>query len=168
MKSVLLSSVIIVGFVLPVLAQSGALSESDKAFLTKDRRGATYELESAKLAETKAKRQDVKEYAQKLVHDHEAYNTALENLGKDQGVTLPTEPDAADKAKMAELEKVSGEAFDKLYVQEALRINAEDKKDAEKERSETKSEAVKEFIAKFADVDAEHEKLAKSLEQLKN
>ena len=101
------------------------------------------------------------------MHDHEAYNAALEKLGKDEGITLPTEPDATDKAKMAELEKVNGDAFDKLYVQEALRINAEDKKDADKEKSETKNEAVRAFIAKFAGMDAEHEKLAKQLEASK-
>ena len=167
MKNVLLSTVLIAGFALPALAQSGTLSESDKAFLTKDRRGAAYELESAKFAETRAKRQDVKSYAQKLVHDHEAYNAALEKLGKEQGVTLPTEPDATDKVKMAELEKLNGDAFDKIYIQDALRINTEDKKDAEKEKSETKNEAIKSFIAKFADMDAEHEKLAKELEASK-
>ena len=155
----------VLGFAGPALAQSGSLSESDKEFLTKDRRGATYELESAKLAVSKASREDVKSYAQKLVHDHSDYNAELEKLGKEQGVTLPTEPDAADKAHMADLEKLSGKAFDTLYVQEALRINADDKKAAEKEKSETKNPAIKDFIAKFADMDAEHEKVAKQLEK---
>ena len=154
----------LLGFAGQAYAQSGSLSESDKAYLIKDRRGATYELESAKLALSKAAREDVKSYAQKLVHDHSAYNAALEKLGKEQGVTLPTEPDAADKAHMADLEKLSGKAFDALYIKEAIRINTEDKTDAEKAKSSTKDQAIKEFIAKFADMDAEHEKLAKQLE----
>ena len=106
--------------------------------------------ESAKLAASKASREDVKSYAQKLVHDHSDYNAELEKLGKEQGATLPTEPDAADQARMAELEKASGKAFDALYVKDALRINADDKKAAEKEKSETKNPAIKAFIAKFA------------------
>ena len=146
-------------------AQSGKLSDSDKSYLTKDRAGASYELGSAKLAASKAAREDVKRYAEKLIHDHEDYNSALEKLGKEEGVTLPTEPDAADKAHMADLEKLSGKAFDTLYIQEALRINAEDKKDSEKEKAETSNPAIKVFIAKFADMDGEHEKLAKQLEK---
>ena len=70
---------------------------------------------SAKLAVSKASREDVKSYAQKLVHDHEDYNAALEKLGKDEGVILPTDPDAADKAHMTDLEKLNGKAFDALY-----------------------------------------------------
>ncbi len=163
MKTVVLSGVLVVGSILPALAQGGTLSDSDKAFLAKDSRGATYELKSAALAATKAKRQDVKSYAQKLVHDHQTYNAALQKLGTDEGITLPTEPDAADKAKMAELEALNGEAFDTLYIQEALRINSEDKMDADKEKAATKSATVKAFIAKFADMDAEHERLARTL-----
>ena len=155
----------LLGFVGQASAQSGQLSGSDKSYLTKDRRGAAYELESAKLASSKSSREDVKSYARKLVQDHETYNAALEKLGKQEGVTLPTDLDAADKAHMANLEKLSGKAFDALYIREAIRINAEDKKDAEKEKSETKNADVKNFIAKFTDVDAEHEKLAKALER---
>ena len=152
-------------FVGQAYAQSGMLSKSDESYLMKDRRGAAYELGSAKLAVSKASREDVKSYAQKLVHDHEDYNAALEKLGKDESVILPTDPDAADKAHMTDLEKLNGKAFDTLYIQEALSINAEDKKDAEQEKSETKNPAIKSFIAKFSDMDAEHEKLAKQLEK---
>lgn len=163
MKRSLVVAVAVLGLAGQAHAESGPLSQSDKDYLVKDRRGAAYELESAKLAVTKASRKDVKSYAQKLVRDHEDYNAALEKLGEERGVTLPTEPDAADKAHMADLEKLTGKAFDALYVEEALRINAEDKQDSEKEKSATKEPAIAAFIAKFADMDAVHEKLAKQL-----
>lgn len=168
MQRSMVFAVAMLGFAGQSFAQSESLSASDKEYLIKDRRGAAYELESAKLAVSKASREDVKSYAQKLVHDHSNYNTALEKLGKEQGVTLPTDPDAADKAHLADLEKLNGKSFDTLYIQEALRINAEDKKDSEKEHSETKNPAIKEFIAKFSDTDAEHEKIAKQLEKAKS
>ncbi len=163
MNRVALITLLVMDCVSQAAAQSGTLNAGDRTFLMRDSRGAAYELASAKLAVQKASRNDIKGYAEKLVKDHEDYNTALENLGKQDGITLPTEPDAADKAHMAALQKQTGKAFDKLYVKEALRINAEDKRDAEKEKAATKSEAVKAFIAKFADMDAEHEKLAKQL-----
>ena len=154
-----------IGFIGHALAQSGSLSDTDKAYLMKESRGAAYELNSAKLAVKQASRDDVKSYAAKLVNDHEKYNAALEQIGKQEGLTLPTEPDTADKARMDDLKRLTGTAFDALYVKEALRINADDKQDTTKEKSETKSEPIKAFIAKFAGMDAEHEKLAKQLEK---
>ena len=140
--------------------------ERDRQSLFEEREpGAAYELNSAKLAVKEASRDDVKSYASKLVNDHEKYNAALEQLGKREGLTLPTEPDTADKAHMEDLKRLTGTAFDALYIKEALRINAEDKQDATKEKDETKSEAIKAFIAKFSEMDAEHEKIAKQLEK---
>ena len=154
-----------IGLIGHAWAQSGSLSETDKTYLMKESRGAAYELNSAKLAVKEASREDVKSYASKLVDDHEKYNAALEQLGKQEGLTLPTEPDTADRAHMEDLKRLAGTAFDALYIKEALRINANDQQDATKEKDETKSEAIKAFIVKFANMDAEHEKLAKQLEK---
>ncbi len=146
-------------------AQGADLTEADRAFLVKEAHGASYELQSAKLAVGKASRQDVKDYAAKLVRDHETYNAALEKLGRAQGVTLPTDLDAADKAHMQELERASGKSFDDLYVKEASRINAEDKRDGAKEKAVTKSQPIKDFLASFDAMDEEHQKLAQKLEK---
>ena len=164
MRKALLAAVGVIGLLSPAWAQSGTLSEADRSFLVKESRGAAYELESAKLAISKAARADVKSYAEKLVHDHETYNAALERLGKQEGLTLPTDLDDAEKAHMADLKRLDGKAFDALYVKEAVRINADDKKEGAKEKADTKSQAIKDFMAKFSDMDAEHEKLAKQLE----
>ena len=149
----------------PAWAQAGKLSASDEAFLTKDAMGAAYELQSAKLATTKATRPDIKAYAAKLVHDHEAYNAALEKLGQEHDVKLSMQPDAADAAHLLDLNRASGSAFDTLYVQEAIRVNKEDKQAGDAEKASTKSQVIKDFIAKFAAMDAGHEKLAKTLEK---
>lgn len=148
------------------LAQdAGKLSEGDKAFLTKEARGAAYELDIGKMAVKKAARPDVKSYVEKLVHDHEDYNAALEKLGKDQGLTLSTEPDAADKAHLDDLAALDGAAFDTLFVEQAVQVNAEDKKDGAAEKEETKNQAIQAFMQKFSSMDEEHEKLAKALEK---
>lgn len=151
----------------PARAQGSDLTEADRSFLVKEARGASYELQSAKLAVGKAERQDVKAYAEKLVQDHEKYNAALEKLGKREGLTLPTDVDATDKAHMQDLERLTGKGFDDLYVKEALRINADDKRDGDKEKAATKVQAIKDFLAEFDDMDQEHEKLARKLEKAK-
>ena len=167
MKGMASAALLLAGLTGTAWAQTGTLSEADRSFLVKESRGAAYELASAKLAVKKASRGDVKSYAEKLVKDHEMYNAALEKLGKSQGLTLPNEPDPADKAHMQDLERLSGAAFDGLYIKEALRINADDKRDGAKQKADTKSEPIKDFMAKFSDMDAEHEKLAAQLEKSK-
>lgn len=149
----------------PAWAQGDALSQADKAYLTKEASGAAYEMKSATLAAGKATRADVKNYAAKIAADHQTYNAALQKLGKEQGIKLPEEPDDADKARMRDLEQASGAAFDALYLKEARRVNKEDKDDAEKERASTRNEAIRKFMDTFQAMDAEHEKLAEQVQR---
>ncbi|HAZ75669.1 MULTISPECIES: DUF4142 domain-containing protein [unclassified Pseudescherichia] len=77
------------------------------------------EIAAAKIALNKAKSSDVKAFAQKMVDDHGAALTKVQTVAEQKGVTLPTEPDAMHKAMAANLEKQSGDAFDKMYMENA-------------------------------------------------
>lgn len=77
------------------------------------------EVAAAKIALSKAQSSDVKAFAQKMVDDHGAALTKVQTVAKDKGVTLPTEPDASHKAMAEKLEKESGDAFDKMYMENA-------------------------------------------------
>jgi putative membrane protein len=77
------------------------------------------EIAAARIALNKAKSSDVKAFAQKMVDDHGAALTKVQTVAEQKGVTLPTEPDAMHKAMAANLEKQSGDAFDKMYMENA-------------------------------------------------
>ncbi|WP_144814937.1 DUF4142 domain-containing protein [Enterobacter sp. DE0047] len=77
------------------------------------------EIAAAKIALNKAKSSDVKAFAQKMIDDHGAALTKVQTVAEQKGVTLPTEPDAMHKAMAANLEKQSGDAFDKMYMENA-------------------------------------------------
>ncbi len=150
----------------PALAQNTPIrSTTDKDYLVEDARSAAYELASAKLATQKASNPAVKAYAEKLVKDHESYNTALQRLGHDQGYTLPNDLSAADSVRLTALKALSGSLFDKAYVKEAIRINADDLSEARKEMDATQDETIKTFLSQFAGMDAEHEASAKALDK---
>ena len=150
----------------PALAQNTPTrSTTDKDYLVQDAQGAAYELESAKLATQKASNPDVKTFAQTLVRHHETYNAALRRLGHDQGLPLPNDLTTADTVRLTTLKALSGSLFDKAYVKEAIRINADDLDEAKREMDATQDEAIKTFISKFAGMDAEHEALAKALDK---
>ena len=77
------------------------------------------EIAAAKIALNKAQSSDVKAFAQKMVDDLGAALTKVQTVAQQKGVTLPTEPDAIHKAMAANLEKQSGDAFDKMYMENA-------------------------------------------------
>lgn len=77
------------------------------------------EIAAARIALNKAKSSDVKAFAQKMVDDHGAALTKVQTVAEQKSVTLPTEPDAMHKAMAANLEKQSGDAFDKMYMENA-------------------------------------------------
>ncbi len=54
-----------------------------------------------------------------MVDDHGAALTKVQSVAEQKGVTLPTEPDAMHKTMAAKLEKQSGDAFDKMYMENA-------------------------------------------------
>lgn len=79
------------------------------------------EIEVAKLANTKASNGDVKAYATMLLHDHQQSLTTGTDLAKRFRITrvLPADSTAArmHTQEMAELNVLSGTAFDKAFVQ---------------------------------------------------
>jgi len=79
------------------------------------------DITAAKQAQTKASNKEVKAFADDMVRDHEAVNKQALDLVKKLKVTPQDNPTskALSKqaaAKLAELGKLSGAAFDKAYV----------------------------------------------------
>jgi len=74
------------------------------------------EVESGKLAVSKAQSPEVKAFGQQMIDDHGAALAKVQALAQARGVTLPTELDSKHKAMSAKLEKMSGADFDKAYM----------------------------------------------------
>jgi putative membrane protein len=74
------------------------------------------EVETGKLAVSKAQSAEVKAFGQQMIDDHGQALTKVQALAQARGVTLPTELDAKHKAMSAKLEKLSGAEFDKAYM----------------------------------------------------
>ena len=93
-----------------------SVSSMDKKFAMMAAAGGMAEVETARLALTKASSDAVKQYAQKMIDDHTAANTELMQIASMKNLTLPTAPDAKHRAMMAKMEKLSGAAFDREYI----------------------------------------------------
>lgn len=95
------------------------LSSGDEKALKDMAQANINEVAAAKIALDKAQSSEVKAFAQKMVDDHGSALEKVETVAKQKGVTLPTGPDASHKAMADKLEKESGNAFDKMYMENA-------------------------------------------------
>ena len=95
------------------------LSSGDEKALKDMAQANINEVAAAKIALNKAESSEVKAFAQKMVDDHGSALTKVQTVAKQKDVTLPTEPDAQHKAMADKLEKESGAAFDKMYMENA-------------------------------------------------
>jgi putative membrane protein len=103
----------------PVLAEGAKLTDPQIAHIAYT--AGSIDIAAAKQAISKASNKDVKAFAEDMVRDHEAVNKQALDLVKKLKVT-PQDNDTskalskAAAAKLAELGKLSGAAYDKAYV----------------------------------------------------
>ncbi len=139
------------------------ITSTDHQFLVKDAQGGAYEIALAALAQQRTSREDIKAYASRLIADHAAYNQALQELAQAKGVELPAEMTAADRVRLNSINSQAGSTADRSFIEEAVRINAEDRQDAAEEAAKTPDPDIRAFLRKFESVDAEHERMALAL-----
>lgn len=74
------------------------------------------EIEGATIALTKASSADVKQFAQKMIDDHEKANKELNAIATSKKLEVSSEADLMNKAKAMVLKLRSGESFDQAYA----------------------------------------------------
>jgi len=111
-----------------------AKGNSVNAFMREAAIGGMAEVELGRLATEKASNDQVKQFGQRMVTDHEKANTELKALAQKKGITLPADLDSKHKQTVDKLSKLSGAAFDRAYMDEM-------RKDHKKDVSEFKQQA---------------------------
>jgi putative membrane protein len=89
---------------------------ADKVFVREVTLGGRAEVESGKLAESKATDDSVRTFAKRMVDDHRAANDRLKEMD-DTNAVLPAELDAAHVAMLRDLDRHAADAgFDLAYI----------------------------------------------------
>ncbi|HET7364890.1 MAG TPA: DUF4142 domain-containing protein [Burkholderiales bacterium] len=116
------------------------------------------EIEGGKAATAKAQNPQVKQFAQKMVTDHQQMLNELQALAKSKGVALPTSGSLKDQAQMKIMEKTAGADFDKKYMEQMV-------KDHQKDAQETQDLVAKAKDPQFkAAVQKAHAKIQEHLQ----
>ncbi|HYG39661.1 MAG TPA: DUF4142 domain-containing protein [Cytophagales bacterium] len=134
---------------------------SDAEFMVEAAEGGMFEVEAARLAQSKASSQKVKDFAMHMEKEHSKANDELKALAAQKNVTLPKTLSNDKMEKIQELTNLSGTEFDKEYMD----IMVEDhKKDVNTFESEAKGETqgeVEAWAAKTLPVLQNHLEMAK-------
>lgn len=91
------------------------LPRTDVAFMKQAAENNHAEIESSKLALTKATDPQVKAFAQKMIDDHGKTGQELAALASAKGVELPDGPSLIQKGKLKLLSMADGADFDRRY-----------------------------------------------------
>lgn len=92
------------------------LDEAGATFLKKAAAGGIMEIEAAKIAQTHAKSQAVKDFAATMLQDHTKANNELKALAKEKKIITPDGLPADEEMHLNEMKKMKGDAFDKHYM----------------------------------------------------
>jgi putative membrane protein len=101
----------------------GGVSEYDRHFVEETASGGMLEVDLGKMAAEKSQSADVKAFAHHMVADHSKANEKLKTLAASKGIAIPKELQAEHKAKHDQLSKLSGEDFDRRYMNEMVKAH---------------------------------------------
>jgi putative membrane protein len=92
----------------------------DEVFVAQTVRNGRGEIELSKMALTKSIRPGVKMVAQRVVDDHAKMNAELAAIASGKKMILPDDPGQKDKATLDRMEKLTGDAFDRMYITQVI------------------------------------------------
>lgn len=150
-------------------AGAKSLSKSDQNIMREMAMSNLAEIETGKIALNQSKNDQVRNFAQKMIDDHQQSQKELEQLAQAKGVTLPTEPDKKHQAAAKKLSALEGDKFDKQYIKQG---GMSDHKDTHKllQRAQTRATDpdLKALAAKMEPIVSQHLTLAEDVSSAKS
>jgi putative membrane protein len=143
-----------------VQAQESKQSKASDMFMKQAMQGDMAEIQVGKLAQEKGEDQQVKDFGQTLVSDHQQNLDKARSLAQTIGMTPPDSVSAEQKATYDKLSRLSGRQFDREFAQHMV----QDHKDiTEFERESKKSGDVASFAQDTLPVLRKHLQIAEQI-----
>lgn len=144
------------------------LDPADRQFLMEAAYSGNAEIQSSQLAVQRARRPEIKEFAQKMVEDHTKASQELTALASAKGLTAPSEPSKQHAKTIKELTDAKDADFDRRYAREmGVKAHKDTVKLFEKAASNSKDQEVKAFAAKTLPTLRHHLEMAEKLPEAK-
>jgi len=95
---------------------AGTLSSADRTFVDQAAESGVATVQASKLAVQKARDPRVRQFAQRMIDDHDTANDELAKLASSRRIALPVEPALRHRKEMDALQQRSGVDFDRAYM----------------------------------------------------
>jgi putative membrane protein len=141
-----------------------ASKTGEHAFLREAYQSDLAEVQLGQLAQQKASNQQVKQFAQRMIDDHNKNLDQVKQVAQQEGVTLPEKPAAKDEATKNRLEKLSGKEFDHAYMRDMVKDHTTDVAKFKDEAKENVAPAVKNYVDQTLPTLESHLQQARSVE----
>jgi putative membrane protein len=102
-------------------AQAAAADRPSTNFMHQAARASRAEVELSRLALERSNDPEVRRFADQMVNEHTRSNASLVELARRERVTLPLNMDAAHRAALNRLRRLSGQSFDRAYTSQMAR-----------------------------------------------
>jgi putative membrane protein len=142
---------------------TAAKTMADDHFVMDVAHAGMAEVELGRMATEKASKDDVKKFGQRMVDDHTKAGDELKSIAQTKNMTWPTELDAKHKAVRDRLGKLSGEGFDRAYMQEMVAGHQKVAAMLKTESTSGKDSEVKAWAAKTLPTVEDHLKQAREI-----
>ncbi|HWE48718.1 MAG TPA: DUF4142 domain-containing protein [Bryobacteraceae bacterium] len=145
-----------------VSGYSATLSTADKDFLITAARTDMTEAHEGQMAEDKAARADVKDFAKTLVQDHTDNYRQLTALAGKTGVAIPKGINTGKDQKIQQLSRLKGASFDRQFEQHEIADHRRALAMYKREAARAQDPDVKAFAASTIPVLEKHLHLAEA------
>ena len=168
-KSLLAGAGLLALLATPIVAQvtkapPEKMSPQAQVFVTKAANGGMFEIESSKFAADRAKRAEIKSFAERMVTDHTAANKELQDVASKVGFKVPDKMDQTHQAKLDKLKAASDSGFDAAYMNAQVDAHREAVSLFTTYAKSGDNAELKAFAGKTLPVIQEHEKMAHDLD----
>src|SRR3954463_11727713 len=147
-------------------AKKGAnISKGDMRSMQKMAQADMAEIAAGKVAAQKASSPEVKKYGQHMVDEHSKMLDEGSKLAQAKGMKPPASPDKKHQAALQKLQGLSGEDFDRQYVQQMVKDHQDALKLAQKTAKDAKDPELKSQAEQGVSHIKEHLAMAQKLQQ---
>jgi putative membrane protein len=134
-----------------------------KTFIEKAAQGQQAEIALGQLAMQKASNEQVKQFGQRMIADHQKANREVQQLAQQEGISVPMQLSDKQKQKQQELSRLSGNDFDRSYIGYMLHDHVKDVHEFKESAEMVQDPQVKQWATGTLPILEEHLKQAQSV-----
>jgi putative membrane protein len=143
--------------------RKGGLAGKDRKYFQDIAQANMAEVETGKLAQSKASSEEVKKYASHMVEDHGKMLEEQQTLAQAKGVQLPKQPKKEHQSALKKLEGMSGQEFDRAYMEQMVKDHEKTLKLVRETSKNAKDPELKQVAEKAAPDVEKHLAMAKQI-----